>query len=248
MKFAATLSILAFIGVSWALGLRLLGLARTTRQTPELCMGSSLLLIGGFGYPFALLSSLPGVQGTTLGSLAFALCSWSVHAGVMATLLFVYLVFRRDSSYAGSAVWGSAALLLVTGFAQTHVAFLGLSREATNAANLWPAVGLLTMATLAYGWSAAESLHYWGLMRRRRTVGLADPVSTHRFLLWGVSGAAMVIGAAANLIASVATPLSVMHPLALLVTSVCGFTSSAALVLTFVPPASYVTWLEAQGA
>jgi hypothetical protein len=39
-----------------------------------------------------------------------------------------------------------------------------------------------------------------------------------------------------------------MHPLALLVTSVCGFTSSAALVLTFLPPARYVSWFRQQSA
>jgi hypothetical protein len=58
----------------------------------------------------------------------------------------------------------------------------------------------------------------------------------------------MVIGAGANLFASIATPLSVMHPLALLVTSVCGFTNSIALVLTFVPPKRYLAWLRAQAA
>jgi hypothetical protein len=242
------LSILTFIAISWALGLRLLALARSTRQAPELCMAASLLLIGGLGYPFAILTNLPAVQGTLAGALAFTACSWSVHAGVMATFQFVYRVFRADVPFVRGAVVAAGALLLLTATAQTRVAFLGLSREETMAANVLPASGLLTMAVVAYAWSAVESLRYWGLMRRRRALGLADPVATQRFLLWGVSGAAMVIGAAANLLASILTPLSVMHPLALLVTSLCGFASSAALVLTFVPPVRYVAWLRAQGA
>jgi hypothetical protein len=116
------------------------------------------------------------------------------------------------------------------------------------AANVLPATGLLGMAVLAYAWSAVESLRYFGLMRRRAKLGLADPVATNRFLLWGLSGAVMVVGAGVNLVASIATPLSVMHPLALLVTSVCGFTNSAALVLAFMPPARYRGWLRARAA
>lgn len=248
MKFAAMLSILAFIGISWALGLRLLTLARSTRQAPELCMGASLLLIGGFGYPFAILTNLPAVQGTIWGAIGFIACSWTVHCGVLATLQFVFRVFRADAPLVRAAMWGAGALLLVTAVAQARVALLGLPREQMMAANVLPATGLLGMAVLAYAWSAVESLRYFGLMRRRAKLGLADPVATHRFLLWGISGAAMVIGAGANLAASIVTPLSVMHPLALLVTSVCGFTNSAALVLTFVPPARYLAWLRAQAA
>ena len=248
MKLAAMLSILAFVGISWMLGVRLLALARSTRQVPELCMGASLLLIGGFGYPFAIVTNVPAVQGTIWGSLAFTACSWTVHCGVMATFVFVFRVFRADAPPVRAAVWAAGALLLLTAVAQTRVAFLGLPREQMMAANVLPATGLLSMAVLSYAWSAVESLRYWGLMRRRRALGLADPVATHRFLLWGISGAAMVVGAGANLLASIVTPLSVMHPLALLVTSVCGFTNSVALVLTFVPPARYLAWLRAQAA
>ena len=115
-------------------------------------------------------------------------------------------------------------------------------------ANMIPATGLLTMAVLAYLWSAVESLRYWRLMLRRASLGLADPVATNRFLLWGLAGSAMVVGAGSNLLASIATPLSVLHPAALLVTSVCGFTNTVALVLTFVPPARYTDWVRARHA
>ena len=42
-------------------------------------------------------------------------------------------------------------------------------------------------------WGAAESLRYFSMMRRRAKLGLADPLVTNRFLLWGLGiGAAMV--------------------------------------------------------
>jgi hypothetical protein len=244
VKAAASLSILVFIGVSWVLGLRLLALARTTRQAPELWMGASLLLIGGLGYPLAMLTAVPGIRDTIWASVTFAACSWSVHAGVLSTYLFVYLVFRRGLPAVRAGVWILGALLLTTAVWQTRVAFAGLSAEATMEANMIPATGLLTMALAAYLWSAVESLRYWRLMTRRASLGLADPVATNRFLLWGVAGSAMVIGAGANLLASIVTPLNVLHPAALLVTSVCGFTNTVAVVLTFVPPARYTSWLR----
>lgn len=248
MKLAASVSILTFIAISWVLGVRLLLLARKTRQVPELYMGASVLLIGGLAYPFALLTNVPSLRGTLAGALAFVACVWFVHGGVMATFLFVFRVFRPNAALVRRAVQAAAAVLLVTLLAQTRIAWLRLPIEETMAANLVPSTVLLTMAVLAYTWSAIESLRYWGLMRRRGQLGLADPVATNRFLLWGLSGAVMVVGAGTNLLASIVTPLSVMHPYALLVTSACGFTSSTALVLTFVPPARYLSWLRAQTA
>jgi hypothetical protein len=246
MKVAASVSILAFIGVSWVLGVRLLAMARTTRQAPELYMGASLLLIGGFAYPLAMLTNLPAVQSTIWGAITFSACSWSAHGGVMATFLFVYLVFRRDFPLVRAAVWGAGAMLLTTGVWQSSIAFSDLSQDEVLIANMVPAAGLLTLAVLAYAWSAVESLRYWRLMRRRAALGLAEPVATNRFFLWGIAGAAMVIGSGANLLASIVTPLGVLHPVALLVTSVCGFAYTTALVLTFVPPARYTSWVRGQ--
>jgi hypothetical protein len=246
VKVAASLSILAFIVVSAALGLRLLLLARTTRQAPELCMGASLVLIGGLGYPLAMLTASPAIQQTSWASWTFAACSWSVHGGVYATYLFVYLVFRRDRPLVRTTVGCVGALLVTTALWQAKVAFSDLSAEETMKANLIPSTGLLTLAVLAYLWSAVESLRYWRLMKRRVALGLADPVTTHRFLLWGLAGAAMVFSACANLLASIFSPLSVLHPAVLLVTSVCGFTNTAALILTFVPPARFVAWVRAR--
>jgi hypothetical protein len=248
VKVAATLSILAFIAASWVLGVRLLALARSTRQAPELCMGASLLFIGGLAYPLAIVTNVPAVRATIWGSLAFCACSWSAHAGVMSTMLFVYFVFRRGLPLVRAVVWVAGAMLLVTALWQASLAFAPLAPEEFMKQNMVPATGLLTLAVLGYTWSAVESLRYWLLMRRRAGLGLADPVATNRFFLWGVAGSAMVIGAGANLLASIVTPLAVLHPVALLVTSVCGFVNTSALVLTFLPPASYTRWVRARHA
>ena len=58
---------------------------------------------------------------------------------------------------------------------------------------LSPAVwrSVLSVAFLAtFAWTSSEALRYYGLMRRRFALGLADAVVVNRFLIWG-GGAAI---------------------------------------------------------
>jgi len=84
-------------------------------------------------YPFAILTNLPAVQGTTWGALAFAACSWSVHGGVLATFLFVLRVFRGDVPLVRAAIWGAGALLLLTALARR-----AWPSSASRARRPWP--------------------------------------------------------------------------------------------------------------
>ena len=56
--------------------------------------------------------------------------------------------------------------------------------------------GTLTSAlcTANLLWGAVESLRYYALMRRRLRLGLADPLVTNRFLLWGLGIGAAGVG------------------------------------------------------
>lgn len=91
-----------------------------------------------------------------------------------------------------------------------------------------------------YLWSSAESLHYYGRMRRRQRVGLADAVVTNRFFVWGfgsAAGASVLAGLLANsLVAGSEAVASALISASGLVSTLTGW-------LAFAPPSAYRRWL-----
>ena len=52
-------------------------------------------------------------------------------------------------------------------------------------------IGLAPMVAvlgLYYVWTAFEGFRYYGMMKKRMALGLADAVVTNRFLLWALCG------------------------------------------------------------
>ena len=100
-------------------------------------------------------------------------------------------------------------------------------------------------------------------MRRRLRLGLADPVLTNRFLLWGVWAGAVFLMGQADPVARAWYVLKegtftggLMNPevarpiVAALVstTSILGIIVALMLLLTFFPTAGYRRWLEERHA
>ena len=108
----------------------------------------------------------------TIGHYSFA-------AGTIAMTVFTVHVFHRESSGARAFAALTIATIVATsthtlmgGFASIENSY---SMVATNAARLIPTC-----------WAFSESLRYYRSMRRRQTLGLADPIVTNRFLLWSI--------------------------------------------------------------
>jgi hypothetical protein len=57
-----------------------------------------------------------------------------------------------------------------------------------------------------------------------------------------------VVGAVVNAWFAWASPLSVLHPTALLVSAVCGGTGGVVMILTFAPPAGWARFIRARHA
>ncbi len=90
-------------------------------------------------------------------------------------------------------------------------------------------------------WAASESLRYYGLMKRREALALAEPLVTNRFLLWGIGALA---GATATVFSGTMIALGAAADSQLLIglrltTALCGATSAIAIWLAFFPPAAY---------
>ena len=69
---------LIFLSVCGVIGVRLLLIPRTTRQTPELAFGAGLTLMVLVGCPFAILGAIPGLLWAMRGSADGAVLRWTV--------------------------------------------------------------------------------------------------------------------------------------------------------------------------
>jgi hypothetical protein len=101
---------------------------------------------------------------------------------------------------------------------------------------------------VAYGWTAWESLRYHGLMRRRVRLGLADPEVSNRFLLWGLMSVFVIAGILLNTIAMARGIRVFQSPSILLASSTTGLAQAVLLVLAFLPPRFYSSWVRGRAA
>jgi hypothetical protein len=111
-------------------------------------------------------------------------------------------------------------------------------------------------------WVSIEAFRYYALLRRRLRLGLADPVLTNRFLLWGIWAAAVFLNLSADPVARVAYAVSsgtssgevvteIAAPIVLVtisVTMALGAVSAVTLFLTFFATRSYRRWIEGSSA
>lgn len=233
----------AFFASALVIGVRLLLLARQTGKLPEFLIGIGVLGIGPFGYglsmlAFALASHSLALSATLMGS---ALLAASI--GAISQYLFAWTVFRRDARWARAVVWIAIALLLAG-----YVGDLlenGLVNRRNAGAWFWLGA---TMRTAAMGWSAFESLRYHAIMRRRTLLGLADPVVTESFRLWGLGAGAAFAGSVCGMATRLLTGHGAAHfPLLNLGLSLLGLIAAIAMWLAFLPPPAYQRFVEARG-
>lgn len=234
MKPAAFVALAVFSLLLGLVSARLLRLAARTRRSPELFLGLSTAL--------PLLSYIMGFVGAAIGrgiparwvtEVAGSVCD----LGFVATIGFVWMVFRRTDRWAKAFALLLALGLLAMPAINHYVAWEGGVPSAMVPRTL--------LRTLCYGWAAFESLHYARLMRRRVRFGLAEPLVADRFLLWGVahvcfSGMLLLIMAGVKLHLSGAdfARLCTFFGFSL------GLLAALPLTLSFFPPNRYVEYVE----
>lgn len=225
----------SFLAVSCVLSVRLLGLARRTRQLPEFAIGVQFLLAGVVGYGLLIASeSLRLLPGSLADVGAFAGVT-AISLGAIASGVFSARVFHSGSKLASAAqiALASSLLLGIIGSWTLHVG------GATSGTGAWlgrwvPNLGILA----AYGWSSFAPLRYAAAMRRRAQIGLGDALVANRMQLWGIGTGAIAGIALLHLVAQFFGHYE-------LPASLVGLASSLALVtavaewLAFFPPRSY---------
>ena len=107
-------------------------------------------------------------------------------------------------------------------------------------------LGDLTAGLVAV-WGAAESFSYWDKLRKRLALGLADPVTTAQFRMWGTS---FTFASAAGFIVAGATivlkaPIT-GFPAALVAVQICLVGTTGLTWLAFYPPQRFQAWMRAR--
>jgi hypothetical protein len=221
---------------------RLLLLARRSREAPELLLGLAILGTAVLGYGVLIASQIVRLQAApAIPDVAISLSAVGkvLHdLGVVFFLLFVLKVFRPTERWA-RALAGGAALLLWVGVSW------GMSIGSLRVEPVGSVPWLCEYVVIwSYPlWLTAESLRYWRLMRRRSALGLANPLVTNRFVLWGIGSlfTAVAIWTASAPFFFIDRPelMQALAPTIHLATATAGLVSISCSYLAFLPPAWY---------
>jgi len=244
MQAVVALGFGAFFVSSLLIGLRLLWLARRNRGLPELLISLGILGIGPAGFALMVFAMLFGAKNPPLARVLLAAAQLAVGGGATSTYVFTWRVFRPHSAIARACVFAAGALYLVVvvgrWVADSYVVPMRL--------DFWSNVSSFTLIACML-WGSFESLRYHGLMRRRARLGLADPVLTNRFLLWGLGiGSAGVGSLIGNLVMMVTgRGLDQLDGLTLS-NSLFGLAAAVLMWVAFLPPPFYRRWILARAA
>jgi hypothetical protein len=243
------------VPIAWAaaaamlfVGVRLLLRARSNRGVPE-------LLLGAFFTPLAIAIPFLNATSTVAGMQAQHATSYLAVGHCLGNFGFACLYVFTWRSFGTDSRWrGIFAALGIAGLVGSWIAQVAI--DGFNVAN-GPAV--LTSAFIrmvAVYWAFGEALHFYGRMRRRLKLGLADPITTNRFLLWSIwTGlfATIMLGAVGMRTLLLVAPTASVTPETVVQTfrifgAIAAIVASGALWLNFFPPASYERRLRGAAA
>ena len=242
-NIAAILLIAATVIIVWV-GVRLLLVARSTRQLPELLIGLGVLGIGPVGFGFITFGQILHADHATAARVLYALGLLAASGGAFAKYVFNYKVYHPHSRAVKYLAWvAGVALLVCFGGAWTANGFAAINFIDTS----YFFRTLLQIGCLL--WGSIEALRYWRMMRRRMRLGLADAVVTNRFFLWGVGAGAAGIGTAVGFTAQLVIgrpPLEI--PWVTLSSSMHGLVAAVAMWFAFLPSEAYRRFIQRRAA
>jgi len=218
-------------------GIRLLRLSQRTGEAPERLLGVCFIATAASALSYVL-PNLPAFE-SLWAPLNFAGRIFVI-PDVVAFALFTWRVFRPEARWGGWLVWGPA-ILLVVGIGGSAMAgdWEGFSISSGWFWLEW--VGY----TLPFGWASSETLAHYSRARRRKQLGLCDPLVCNRYLLWALFGA-MQVGLSLILLPQYAE-YEATNQFTAAWDGLYGTIEIASLVmiwLVFFPPAYYQRWIN----
>ncbi len=239
VALAVVLVYALFTGIT---GTRLLMLAARTRALPESTLGFSYIVGGMLGW--AALMFGPGIQDRAPGATYWfnAIGLFCFSAGSLSLALFCWRVFSPESR-AARLLFVALAVTLVADFAH-NILILGIPFPPTTSFWYWP--GMLARSVV-YAWRPIAALPYHARLKRRLALGLTDPVTTNRVLLWGVAGAITCTSTIFVVIVTLEGLWETPARAPIAIATVLAAAADATLSwLAFAPPRRYVAWVESR--
>lgn len=240
LEVLAAVSFLATLGVGFAVGGRLLMLARVTHRAAESFLGLSVatLTLAGAVEVLGLELARAGDAETAYPVEVVALF---LHCVAASSLCFsIWRVFHPDRRWAFYLCVVTSALLFDSWMATI---LPGRHTSVTGFTN-WFYLNV-AMRAFASLWGAVEAFAHHRRLRRRLALGLTDRFTCHRFLLWSLglacSAAIFLTALLTNILLGV---LVFAWSPALLGVSVLGIVAGGGLWLAFLPPRFYRRWIE----
>jgi hypothetical protein len=234
--------------VGTLVGIKLLTIAARSHKFPELAIGVALFSYAALSQPALLALGILGEEaspGLRIGLTAFNLLTLCVT--LIALLLFTWRVFGAESRWRQALAAGIAVGALMGVGVGIWNTWLQLSADLP--VTMYRKFGMTPFYVLTFGWMSLESLRYYARMRRRRALGLADPVVTNRFLVWGAGQAVSTFVTFALLVAIMTQPeISPSDPFVSWVVTLAGLANALVWWLTFTPPTAYLRWVEGSAA
>ncbi len=188
MQLFGLACISAYCATALIVGVRLVCLARRTRELPELMIGSSFLSGAMIGYPATVASQFLASE-----SSAFA---WPIAAagsiGLALATIFILIAWWRI--YHAPTRWGPWVVSAWTALIAVVLALeLGRSgAELGPGANPWEPYRMVVQGGVFFVtvWSG---FRYHARIRRRVRIGLADPVVANRIWLWNIAASGVTL-------------------------------------------------------
>lgn len=229
-----------------AVGLKLWTLSAQTRQPAERVLAIAILLWGAsyvvYDVPFLVsgtdeslvpVLSLSSFVVADLGNFSFAIFTW--------------LVFRRAARWA-VVLLGVIAAALVLGWVGSAVMgdweFLGAHESPFH---WFERIG----ASLTSVWMGSEAFRQYLSARRRRELGLCEPMACNRYLLMAIAATLWIAMDAASIALSLVDGQGSLNALlsSILALETVFATLGASLIgLAFFPPAFYRQWVHGSEA
>ncbi len=239
MELFGLIGVVTYSAVGLVVGLRLLRLARRTREWPERLIGGAFLAGSMFGYPTLVAADrLRTVTPDPALILFFA--GWTgLVVSAVCLLAFWQRVYHPDRLAARRTFPVGSVFLVISLFGLV----LTQSAGAQAAASPWYLPGLVAQG-IAYALNSWSSARYWRMLRRRLSLGLVDPIVVNRILLWSAAAWAVTLQYLYSTSVVVVTGESSVTGFGIALVSSLGLIAAGTILLAFFPPRSYLLWLE----